>query len=159
MGIFTKKKKIELLAPITGNLIELSQVPDQVFASKMMGDGVAFELTEGLVCAPCEGRITTIFPTLHAFGMILENGAELLIHIGLDTVELQGNGFKKLAEEGKKVRAGTPVIEVDLNYMKKNDVVTITPMVITNSSDYHIEIESVSAVKGGQDRVMICEKA
>ena len=159
MGIFTKKKKIELLAPITGNLIELSQVPDQVFASKMMGDGVAFELTEGLVCAPCEGRITTIFPTLHAFGMILENGAELLIHIGLDTVELQGNVFKKLAEEGKKVRAGTPVIEVDLNYMKKNDVVTITPMVITNSSDYHIEIESVSAVKGGQDRVMICEKA
>lgn len=159
MGIFTKKKEVELFAPVTGRMIELSQVPDQVFASKMMGDGVAFELEEGLVCAPCDGRITTIFPTLHAFGMTLENGAELLIHIGLDTVELEGNGFKKLAEEGKKVKAGTPVIEVDLNYMKENKVVTVTPMVITNSSDYHVVIEAVSAVAGTRDRVMICEKA
>lgn len=158
MGIFAKKKKIEILAPVTGKMIQLSQVPDQVFASKMMGDGVAFELEEGKVCAPCDGRITTIFPTLHAFGMTLENGAELLIHIGLDTVELQGNGFKKLAEEGKKVKAGTPVIEVDLSYMKEKGIVTATPMVITNSSDYRLEIESVSRVTSGRDRVMRCEK-
>lgn len=159
MGIFTKKKRIELLAPITGKKLDLSEVPDTVFASKMMGEGVAFELKEGMVCAPCDGRITTIFPTLHAFGMTLENGAEVLIHIGLDTVELKGSGFKKLSEEGKKVKAGTPVIEVDLRYMGEHQVVTVTPMVITNSAEYHIEIDSVSEVTGGRDRVMVCEKA
>lgn len=138
--------------------MDLSEVPDTVFASKMMGEGVAFELKEGMVCAPCDGRITTIFPTLHAFGMTLENGAEVLIHIGLDTVELKGSGFKKLTEEGKKVKAGSPVIEVDLEYMGKNQVVTVTPMVITNSAEYHIEIDSVLEVTSGRDRVMVCEK-
>ncbi len=96
--------------------------------------------------------------TLHAFGMETENGAEILIHVGLDTVELNGEGFKKLASEGKKVKRGTPIIEVDLDMMKEKGIVMTTPMVITNSEEYTITLHQCGNVNEGETEVLTCEK-
>ena len=157
-GLFGKKENLEIYSPISGKIIALEDVPDNVFASKMMGDGVAFEPEEGLVCAPCDGTIEMIFPTLHAFAMKLNNGAELLVHIGLDTVSLEGQGFKKLVDPEIKVKKGTPVIEINLEFMRKNGVILTTPMVITNSSDFKLEFEKHDSVIRGRDIVLRCNK-
>lgn len=153
-----KKKELQIFSPVDGNTIDLTLVPDNVFSSKMMGEGIAFELTGNRICAPCDGEITMIFPTLHAFGMKTSLGVELLIHIGLETVELEGKGFTKLVENNQKVIRGKPIIEVNLEFMKNNNVVLITPMIVTNSQDYVVTIEQYGKVKAGESLVMKCAK-
>ncbi len=96
-----KNKEIELISPMTGDIIPLEEVPDPVFSEKMMGDGIAIEPSEGKVLSPIDGKIATIFPTNHAIGLVNKEGLEILIHIGIDTVELKGEGFTRIAEEGK----------------------------------------------------------
>ncbi|MCI4129551.1 PTS sugar transporter subunit IIA [Bacillus haynesii] len=139
-NLFNKKKKeIALYAPVTGKKIPLEEVPDTVFSSKMMGDGIAFDFDGDTVYAPYDGKISMIANTLHAFGMKLDNGAEVLIHIGLDTVNLNGNGFKKMVEQGSKVKLGTPIIEIDRDVMEEHNINLTMPMVITNGSDYNFK--------------------
>lgn len=150
-GIFGKKKKdVVLYAPVTGKQIALEKVTDKVFASKMMGDGVAFLFEGNQVCAPCDGKLTMIANTLHAFGMELDNGAEVLVHIGLDTVNLNGKGFKKLAEQGVKVKKGTPLIEIDRAVMKEHGIDLTMPMIITsaNGNDFHICTNTENVILG-----------
>lgn len=111
--LFKKTDDIcKLFAPVNGKTIALENVPDKVFASKMMGDGIGFEYEGNTIYAPCDGKITLVANTLHAVGITSENGAEILIHIGLDTVSLNGKGFKKLINQGDKVKKGTPLIEI-----------------------------------------------
>ncbi len=156
-GFFGKKKDVELKAPVNGTMIDLTQVPDKVFASKMMGEGVAFVYDDNIVCAPVDGTITLIPNSLHAIGMTTDIGLEVLVHIGLDTVSLNGKGFKKLANQGDKVKAGTPIIQIDREFMKEKGIDLTTPMVITNSSDYNVEIISNSTVTTN-DVVLKCSK-
>lgn len=160
--LFFKKNKPEgpviLYAPVSGKMIDLKDVPDPVFSSGTMGPGAGFQPEKGVICAPCDGKITMLAETLHAFGMETENGAEILIHVGLDTVELNGEGFKKLASEGKKVKRGTPVIEVDLALMKEKGIVMTTPMVVTNSEEYTITLHQCGDVNAGETEVLTCEK-
>ena len=107
------KKELKLIAPIDGNTIALSNVPDPVFSQKMAGDGTAIDSTGDIVVAPCDGELTLIFKTNHAFAMSLDNGIELLVHIGIDTVSLNGEGFERLIEPGQTVKAGTPIIKIN----------------------------------------------
>lgn len=153
--MFKTKQTKELYAPVTGTTISLEQVPDQVFAQKMMGDGIAFELESNVICAPCDGKIAMVANTLHAVGINADNGAEILIHIGLDTVNLGGKGFTQLVQVGDKVTKGTPMIEVDMDFMKEQNIVLTTPMVITNSADFNFDVEDGEKhVIMGEDKVI-----
>lgn len=135
--LFGKKeetvKTIQLLSPITGKAVNLSEVPDPVFSEKMMGDGVAIEPTEGVVVSPAEGEIVQVFPTKHAVGIKAKNGAELLIHIGLETVSLKGEGFETHVKQGDKVKAGDKLVTFDLSVINEKAKSTITPVIITNT--------------------------
>lgn len=153
-----KEKKLKLYAPVNGTMISLADVPDKVFASEMMGKGVAFIYDDNLVCAPCDGKITLIPSTYHAFGMINAIGAEILVHIGLDTVNLKGRGFKALIEQGSKVKKGTPIIEIDREFMKENNVVLTTPVVITNSNDFVINTNLSRVCERGITEILTCNK-
>jgi len=137
-GLF-KSKKIEIHAPTSGRVIDLSQVPDEVFSGRMAGDGVAIEPTNGIFCSPIDGNISKIFPTKHAF--IIKNGdLEVIVHIGIDTVELKGNGFTALKTTGDKVKAGEPIIEADLEFISQNGKSTITPIVINKSKIDNVKL-------------------
>lgn len=123
---------VTLYAPMSGTIIELENVPDPVFAGKMIGDGVAIHPVDGEVVAPCDGKIVQVFPTKHAVGIHTKEGIDVLIHLGIDTVTLRGAGFKALVSEGNYVTIGDKLIEADLDYINKNAKSTITPVIITN---------------------------
>lgn len=141
-NLFKKKKDNDLYAPVAGETVSLEKVPDKIFADKLMGDGIGFVFEGNTVCAPCDGKISMIANTLHAFGITAANGAEILVHIGLDTVTLEGQGFKAMVSAGEKVKKGTPIIEIDRNILKKKNINLITPMIITNSDEFNFEIEN-----------------
>lgn len=153
--IFKKKEPVILYAPVTGTSIALDNVPDPVFAQKMMGDGIAFMPETDTICAPCNGKITMVANTLHAVGITADNGAEILIHIGLDTVNLNGKGFTALVNVGDKVKLGTPLIQIDMAFMKKQEMVLTTPLVVTNTSEFSLVIEKAgSHVIMGESKVI-----
>lgn len=136
MFSFLKKKPLILYSPVDGEIIALESVPDQVFASKMMGDGVAFKLSNGIIYSPCDGVLQMVANTLHAYGFKANNGAEILVHVGLDTVNLNGKGFQLLAKQGEKLTAGYPVAKIDIDFMKAQGIDLTTPMVITNGDKF-----------------------
>lgn len=149
------RKGYKLLAPVDGKVIELSEVPDQVFAQKMAGDGIAIESTGSIVVAPCDGMLTMIFKTNHAFGITMDNGLELLVHIGIDTVALEGAGFERLASEGQFVKAGEPIIKVNREEILEKGYSLITPVLITNVDNVkELEGNVGAEVKAGQDEVL-----
>ncbi|MBM7542096.1 PTS sugar transporter subunit IIA [Amphibacillus cookii] len=132
--LFGKEEKVDkevLVSPITGEAVDITEVPDPTFSEKMMGDGLAFKPTDGKIVAPISGEIVNLFPTLHAVGIKSKAGVEYLIHIGLDTVMLDGEGFTAHIQQGDKVNAGDPLITVDLDFVQEK-AKTITPLVITS---------------------------
>ena len=141
----------KVIAPISGNLMPLSEVPDEVFAQKMIGDGIAIEPTaSGVMVAPASGRIEKIFDTNHAFSIVTPAGIEIFVHLGMDTVKLEGKGFERIAEEGAVVKAGDPIVKYDYDFLKANAQSIITPVIISNSDDYSSlnPVESGKAVAG-----------
>lgn len=131
MGLFSKKKELDLYAPITGKLIDITEVKDQVFSQKILGDGIAIEPSEGILYAPYDCEVVQLFHTLHAIGLKAKD-VELLVHIGMDTVELNGEGFKGFVNEGDHVKKGQKLIEFDIDYIKSQGKEATTPIVITN---------------------------
>ncbi|MDS6701993.1 PTS N-acetyl glucosamine transporter subunit IIABC [Klebsiella pneumoniae] len=125
-----------LVSPITGDVVALEQVPDEAFASKAVGDGIAVKPTSNIVVAPAAGTVMKIFNTNHAFCLETNNGAEIVVHMGIDTVALEGKGFKRLVEEGTDVKAGEPILEMDLDFLNANARSMISPVVCSNSDDY-----------------------
>ncbi len=125
-----------LVSPITGDVVALEQVPDEAFASKAVGDGSAGNPTSNIVVAPAAGTVVKIFNTNHAFCLETNNGAEIVVHMGIDTVALEGKGFKRLVEEGTDVKAGEPILEMDLDFLNANARSMISPVVCSNSDDY-----------------------
>lgn len=125
-----------LVSPITGDVVTLEQVPDEAFASKAVGDGIAVKPTSNIVVAPAAGTVVKIFNTNHAFCLETNNGAEIVVHMGIDTVALEGKGFKRLVEEGTDVKAGEPILEMDLDFLNSNARSMISPVVCSNSDDY-----------------------
>jgi PTS system D-glucosamine-specific IIA component/PTS system glucose-specific IIA component len=159
---FLKKKHkndLKLYAPADGKVIELSKVPDPVFAQKMAGEGVAIDVTGDTIVAPTDGTITLIFKTNHAFAMSLDNGIELLVHIGLDTVTLDEEAFKKLAEENIFVKAGTPIIKINRKFILEKGVSLITPVLITNPEKVSEFVTNSidNDVSAGKDEIIICK--
>lgn len=132
-GMASSKK---ILSPLKGQLLSLEEVNDATFASKMMGEGVAIKPSEGKVTSPITGRITSVFPTKHAIGLLSQDGVEILIHVGLETVNLQGQGFTSLVQEGDSVRVGDVLLEVDLDYLHAQGYDTTTPVIVTNTSQF-----------------------
>ncbi|CCQ93107.1 glucose-specific enzyme IIA component of PTS [[Clostridium] ultunense Esp] len=132
LKFFKKNKPLEIVAPITGDIVPIEEVPDKVFSEKMLGDGLAIDPAEGKVVSPIDGAVVTIFPTNHAIGLVTKEGLEILIHIGLDTVELDGIGFKRAVEKENKVKKGDLLMEFDIDLIKEKGKSPITPIIITN---------------------------
>ncbi len=152
-GLF-KKRNVEIYAPVNGEIIPLDQVPDPVFNQKMMGEGVAVIPNEGTFRAPVEGTVVLIADTKHAIGLRTNDGTEVLIHIGLETVSLQGKGFTVLVETGDTVSLGQPLIEVDLEYIREHATSIVTPIIITNSSEKVVQCTHTKDGVTGKTLVM-----
>lgn len=145
----------EFLAPMSGKVISLSQVPDKIFASKMAGEGVAIEPIDDVVVAPADGELSLILEANHAFCMKLDNGIVIVVHIGVDTVELKGEGFERLIQHGVRVKAGDPIIKLDREKILSKGYSLATPVLITNmeivsEKKYNLNAEVVA----GKDVIM-----
>jgi len=139
MGFFKKlfgKNTDGLYAPMAGKAVPVTEVPDPTFAEGMLGNGIAIEPAEGKVYAPCDATVDMMFTTGHAVSLVADCGAEILIHVGLETVSLEGKPFKVHAANGDKVKKGQLLIEVDLQAVRDAGLPTITPMVICNTDAY-----------------------
>lgn len=137
MGLFfNRKRSIDLFAPVAGVLEPIEKVSDEVFASKAMGDGFAIKPKSGEIYSPIDGTVTSVFPTKHAIGLKTKGNLEILVHLGIDTVELNGKGFEVFVKEGDVVSSKTKLVDVDLNFLasekKPNDI-----MVIFTNLDKH----------------------
>lgn len=140
----------DIYAPGHGEIIPLSEVPDKVFSEKMMGDGVGFIPGKGEIVAPFDGTVKTIFPTKHAIGLESDSGVEVLIHIGIDTVKLNGEGFESLVNADEAVTQGQPLMKINLAYLKENAPSIVTPVIITNLEDKKLTVEDVKEVDPGK---------
>ncbi len=140
----------EIVAIADGEMISIESVKDEAFASKALGDGVAFHLNSDVVCAPANGELTMVFPTGHAFGITANDGTELLVHIGLNTVELNGEGFEVLAKQGELIKAGEPVVRVNRKLLEEKGYDLTTMLVVTNANGKDIEFDTYGTVKEGK---------
>lgn len=146
-----KKKPLQIVSPVTGAVIPLEEVPDPVFSQKMMGEGLAVMPSEGNIYSPVNGTVMLVAATKHAVGIRAEDGTEILIHVGLETVALNGTGFNSAVKEGEKVSTGQLLLEVDWDYIRKNAKSIVTPIIITNSGDgkkQFVMTEDVQAIQG-----------
>lgn len=146
-NFFKKKEKLTWSVPLTGTIKSITDAPDPVFAQKLMGDGFCVEPILGKVWSPVKGEIISIFPTKHAIGIKADTGYEILIHFGIDTVNLNGEGFELHVKTGDKVEVGDLLLDVDIDNIKDKIPSTITAVVITN-----LEGKTVSLSKLGQVR-------
>lgn len=152
--LFTKHKKgkrndKDIVAIADGEMISLEQVQDDVFRKKLLGDGVAFKLHEETISSPVHGRIDAVFPTGHAFGITADNGMQFMIHIGIDTVKNKGKGFHVKVKQGDYVKAGQPLIQIDLHALSKVYDMT-TMLIITEPQNHKITFCDYGPVSKGQ---------
>ncbi|WP_116473855.1 PTS glucose transporter subunit IIA [Zobellella maritima] len=169
MGLFDKLKKlvsddsnetsgIEIYAPLSGEIVAIEDVPDVVFAEKIVGDGIAIKPSGNKMVAPCDGTIGKIFETNHAFSIESDSGLEMFVHFGIDTVELKGEGFTRIAQEGQQVKKGDTIIEFDLALLETKAKSTLTPVVISNMDEVK-ELHKLSgAVTLAEDLVFRVKK-
>lgn len=134
LGFFKKKSPSKIFAPLGGKAAPVSETPDPVFADKILGDGIVIKPDCGnnMVVSPVNGKIITAAETLHAFGIETDDGIELLLHIGINSVGLKGQGFENLVKPGDIVKVGTPICRVDWNKLKEKGCPSDTPLVVTN---------------------------
>ena len=147
--------KIEVLAPLDGTVVDLESVPDEVFAQKMAGDGVAIDPSGRVAVAPVTGDLVKLFPGGHAFGISTVDGVELIVHIGLDTVELKGEGFENIATEGQVVQAGTPIVSFDRATIERRCKVMLSPIVSCGAGT--IVRRASGTVRAGRDVLFVLE--
>lgn len=156
MALFRKEKKIDiknvnpytLYAPVKGVIKPIELVDDMVFSSKMMGDGIAIEPIDGKIYSPVDGKISVVFPTGHVVGIESDSGMRVILHIGIDTVELNGEGFQSYVHVGDKVHAGSFIMKINLHTITKNYQAT-TMMVIENSEEFHFINKRMGEVEPG----------
>ena len=147
-GLFKKKQPNDqdpMLVPLKGKVVNLKAVPDPVFAEKMMGEGFAIDPADGTIVSPVDGEVITIFPTKHAISLKSKQGREILIHVGLETVHLNGEGFTPLVMDGQNIKKGQELLKVDFDAIKTKVPSILTPVVFTNLG------ENEKVVVGGQE--------
>jgi PTS system D-glucosamine-specific IIC component len=151
--------EFSFVSPLTGDIHPITEVPDQVFSGKMMGDGFAITPADGTIVSPVDGKILNVFPTKHAIGLESESGNEILIHVGIDTVNLKGEGFEAFVKEGDIVTKGQKLLQVDLEFVKQNAPSIMTPIVFTNLNEGEsVVIKSSGSVKAGEENIISIEK-
>ena len=150
---FLKRKVRDVYAPVDGQIVALESVNDEVFSQKMVGDGVAVMPIGNTFSAPIDGIVSKIFSTNHAYSIKSDKDLEVMVHIGLETVALNGEGFTRIANEGDEVKAGDVIIEADLAYIKAHAKDIITPIIVTDESDAKEVIKKYMIVKSG-DKIM-----
>lgn len=151
------KNDIQILAPVTGKCVALDKVNDPIFKDRLLGDGCAVLPEDGAVVSPISGVITMMFPTGHAFSVKNDKGIEVLVHIGLETVKANGEGFRILKSAGDKVEAGEAIVIADIELLRKKGFDTITPVVITSRNEFSkFEVITDKEVNGGADPVISC---
>lgn len=157
-GLFGKKEStvVNITAPINGKVIDITEVPDPVFSQKMMGDGIAIDPVDGEVVSPIDGEVIQVFPTKHAVGLKSKSGLEILIHIGLETVQLNGEGFETFVNAGDRVKRGELLVRFDLSVISQKAASTLTPVILTNYDEVvdHVEKNIVAESKKGETEVM-----
>lgn len=167
MGLFDKikqlvsddnKNSIEIIAPLSGEIVKIEDVPDVVFAEKIVGDGVAIKPSGNKIVAPLNGKIGKIFETNHAFAIESDEGIELFVHFGIDTVELKGEGFTRVAEEGQQVKIGDTIIEIDLPLLESKAKSVLTPVVISNMETVVELTKLTGSVEAGKTPIMRVKK-
>ncbi len=142
---------MEIHSPLSGEVMELKDVPDEVFASGVAGQGIAVNPSTGEVKAPCNGVVSVLFPSKHAIGIAAEDGTERLIHVGLNTVMLDGAGFEALVEQGDKVREGQPLLRFDMDFIRKQGYSLVSPILVTNADDFQqIRLLGKKQVEAGE---------
>lgn len=150
---------LSLSAPLEGEIISITDVPDPVFSEKMMGDGFAINPTLGTIISPINGEVKSIFPTKHAIGLQSVEGYEIIIHFGLDTVKLKGEGFQVIVREGQKVNVGDTLLKVEIEGIKNKVPSIITPIVISNLKENEsVVIEKYGQVSLGEKNIAIVRK-
>lgn len=149
-----KSTLCKLIAPVSGQVVPLSEVPDPTFADKILGDGAAIIPDSGKIYSPVTGEVTSVASTLHAFGFQSTDGLDILVHVGLETVSLKGEGFKVHVKEGDKVKAGDLVAEVDLEFLRGKGLNTITPVLVCDGADGMTLQPAQGKVKAGRDTVL-----
>ncbi|MDU7029161.1 beta-glucoside-specific PTS transporter subunit IIABC [Robinsoniella peoriensis] len=154
--VISGKQEAEIKSPVNGKVILLSEVKDEAFAAEALGKGIAIVPRDGKICAPCDGVVSALFPTGHAVGITSAEGAEVLIHVGMDTVKLNGGGFTVHVSEGQRIKAGDLLMEADLEVIMRAGYDTTTPVIITNTEEYS-EVKSAGEgmVKAGDPVIML----
>lgn len=153
-----KKKEMKVVSPTDGVAVELSKVPDEAFSEKMLGDGYAVAPIRGDIYSPVTGMVTDITDTKHAFCITSDDGAEILLHIGINTVNLKGEGFTVFVKEGSKVTQGERIAEIDLDLLKKHEMCIETPVLICNQEKFAICETADGELKGGKDTLFTYKK-
>ena len=149
----------KVIAPLSGKVIALSEVPDEVFSAKVLGDGAAIIPADGKIVSPVNGEVSTVSETLHAYGFTSDDGLEILVHVGIDSVALKGAGFTAHVKEGDKVKAGDLVAEVDLDVLKANNIPTITPVLVCDGADELVMTAAEGDVAAGKNVVLTLSEA
>ncbi|ONI38666.1 hypothetical protein AN639_07235 [Candidatus Epulonipiscium fishelsonii] len=151
---FKNKKGNSIFSVVNGKLIDIATVNDPVFSTKVLGDGVAILPSDGKIVAPVNGEILTVFPTNHAFGMQSEDGMEILIHVGIDSISLEGQGFKSFVSEGKKVKTGDIVLEVDLEVLSQNNIDSTIMLIVSDTVGKNLKTQVGIDVIAGKTKVI-----
>lgn len=173
MGLFFNKKKKEeevvqttgvneeLVAVAEGKILPISEVPDPVFAEKMMGEGFAVDPTSDVIVAPISGKLIQVADTLHAYGILSDSGVEVLVHVGLDTVNLQGKGFDAQVKIGDTVKKGDPLVKIDREYLIANAPSIVIPVIVTNGNieSYNYDFKGAGSAVAGETVAMVVTKA
>jgi PTS system glucose-specific IIA component len=147
--------QIQVLAPLDGTVVDLEAVPDEVFAQKLAGDGVALDPSGAIAVAPIAGTLVKLFPGGHAFGIAASGGVELIVHLGLDTIELKGTGFENLATEGQEVQAGMPIVRFDRPTIERAGKVMLSPVVSSGAGT--VARRASGQVRAGRDILFVLE--
>ena len=150
----TAQERIQILAPAAGQAVPLEEVPDPVFSQKIIGDGIAVIPEDGRIVSPVTGEVVSVADTLHAYGFRTEEGLEILIHIGLETVALKGACFKALVKVGDKVQAGDPIAEVDLRFLEEKGISPITPILLCGGMEGKRLLYHEGACRAGESAVL-----
>lgn len=156
--ISDNKIKPELIAPQTGEVIRVEDIKDSIFSNKLLGDGFAVKSYSNNIYSPVSGIVNQIADTLHAYGITTDDGLDILVHIGIDTMSLSGSGFKTYVREGRRVKAGTKIASADIKYIMSKGIDAVTVVLITNISDIKSWGVSYGVCEGGKTVVLKYEK-